>query len=59
MICEHIFNGAALIEKLLGTVPNVRKIFLLIKEKDKKAIIDGLKFEVCNLNKLLFVCILF
>ena len=59
MICEYIFNGAAFIEKILRTVPDVGKIFLLIKAKDKKAAIDRLKIEVCNLNKLLFVCVHF
>ena len=48
MICEHIFNGAALIEKILRTVLDVGKFFLLIKAKDKKAAIDWLKIEVCN-----------
>ena len=52
-------NGAAFIEKILRTVPDVGKIFLVIKAKDKKTAIDRLKIKVCNLNKLLFVCVYF
>ncbi|XP_030930989.1 fatty acyl-CoA reductase 2-like [Quercus lobata] len=48
MICEYIFNGAAFIEKILRTVPDVGKIFLLIKAKDKKAAIDRLKIEILD-----------
>ena len=46
MICEYIFNGAAFIEKILRTVPDVGKIFLLIKANDKEAAIHRLKTEV-------------
>ena len=42
-----IFNGAAFVEKMLRTVPDVGKIFLLIKANDKEAAIDRLKNEVC------------
>ena len=40
---------------MLRTVPDVGKIFLLIKANDKEAAIDRLKNEVCYVQMLLFV----
>uniref|UniRef100_A0A7N2MCY1 Fatty acyl-CoA reductase n=1 Tax=Quercus lobata TaxID=97700 RepID=A0A7N2MCY1_QUELO len=50
-----MFLRRAFIEKILRTVPDVGKIFLLIKAKDKKAAIDRLKIEI--LDSELFKCL--
>ena len=55
VIWEYIFNGAAFIEKMLRTISDVGKIFLLIKAKDKEAAIHRLKIEVCNNIKIFFL----
>ena len=52
VIWEYIFNGTAFIEKMLRTIPDVGKIFLLIKAKDKEAAIHRLKTEVCYYIKI-------
>ncbi|KAK4591650.1 hypothetical protein RGQ29_016186 [Quercus rubra] len=49
------FLGKAFIEKLLRTIPDVGKIFLLIKAKDKEAAIHRLKTEI--LDSELFKCL--
>ncbi|KAK6944008.1 Fatty acyl-coenzyme A reductase, NAD-binding domain [Dillenia turbinata] len=40
------FLGKVLVEKLLRTVPNVGKIFVLIQAKDQEAALHRLKSEV-------------
>ena len=55
VIWEYIFNGAAFIEKMLRTISDVGKIFLLIKAKDKEAAIHRLKIEVSNNIKIFFL----
>ncbi|KAK9288642.1 hypothetical protein L1049_017102 [Liquidambar formosana] len=49
------FVAKVLIEKLLRTVPNVGKIFVLIKAKNKEAALDRLKNEV--IDSELFECL--
>ncbi|XP_030966446.1 fatty acyl-CoA reductase 2-like isoform X2 [Quercus lobata] len=49
------FLGKAFIEKMLRTIPDVGKIFLLIKAKDKEAAIHRLKTEI--LDSELFKCL--
>ena len=44
----HMLKPAVLIEKILRTMPDVGKIYLLIKAKDKEAAIARLKNEVCS-----------
>ena len=39
---------AVLIEKILRTMPDVGKIYLLIKAKGKEAAIARLKNEICS-----------
>ncbi|KAM1306330.1 hypothetical protein ACFX2H_008733 [Malus domestica] len=43
------FLAKVLIEKILRTAPDVGKIFLLIKAKNKEAAMERLKTEVCVL----------
>ncbi|XP_050281931.1 uncharacterized protein LOC126722833 [Quercus robur] len=51
------FLGKAFIEKMLRTIPDVGKIFLLIKAKDKEAAIHRLKTEVrYNIKIFLLLC---
>lgn len=55
--CDHILISffiylfisinAVLIEKILRTMPDVGKIFLLIKAKNEEAAMERLKNEVC------------
>ena len=40
---------------MLRTIPDVGKIFLLIKAKDKEAAIHRLKTEVCYYIKIFFL----
>ncbi|XWS43283.1 hypothetical protein CRYUN_Cryun16bG0089700 [Craigia yunnanensis] len=49
------FLAKVLIEKILRTVPDVGKIFLLIKAKSKEAAIERLKSEIINAE--LFKCL--
>ncbi|KAK6944000.1 Fatty acyl-coenzyme A reductase, NAD-binding domain [Dillenia turbinata] len=49
------FLGKVLVEKLLRTVPNVGKIFVLIQAKDQEAALRRLKSEI--INSELFKCI--
>uniref|UniRef100_A0A2N9IQZ7 Fatty acyl-CoA reductase n=1 Tax=Fagus sylvatica TaxID=28930 RepID=A0A2N9IQZ7_FAGSY len=46
------FLAKAFVEKMLRTVPDVGKIFLLIKANDKEAAIDRLKNEAFMMRKL-------
>lgn len=41
-------NFSVLIEKMLRTAPDVHKIFVLIKAKNKEAVVERLKNEVWN-----------
>ncbi|XWS56140.1 hypothetical protein CRYUN_Cryun09bG0061000 [Craigia yunnanensis] len=49
------FLAKVLIEKILRTVPDVGKIFLLIKAKNKEAAMERLKSEIINAE--LFKCL--
>ncbi|KAK6941971.1 Fatty acyl-coenzyme A reductase, NAD-binding domain [Dillenia turbinata] len=49
------FLGKVLIEKILRTVPDVGKIFLLINAKNKEAAMERLKGEI--INSALFKCL--
>ncbi|KAG1334159.1 fatty acyl-CoA reductase 2-like [Cocos nucifera] len=49
------FLGKVLIEKILRTNPDVGKIYVLIKAKDKEAAMERLKCEIVNIE--LFRCL--
>ncbi|XAR54294.1 Long-chain-fatty-acyl-CoA reductase [Bertholletia excelsa] len=49
------FLGKVLLEKVLRTVPDVGKIFLLIKAKDREEAVERLKTEI--MNSELFKCL--
>uniref|UniRef100_A0A2K2A4W9 Fatty acyl-CoA reductase n=1 Tax=Populus trichocarpa TaxID=3694 RepID=A0A2K2A4W9_POPTR len=51
----HMLKPAVLIEKILRTMPDVGKIYLFIKAKDKEAAIARLKNEIINAE--LFKCL--
>ena len=48
------YEFSVLIEKILRTVPDVGKIFLLIKAKSKEAAMQRLKNEVSFVSNLMF-----
>ncbi|KAK9153356.1 hypothetical protein Sjap_000836 [Stephania japonica] len=49
------FLAKVLVEKILRTIPDVGKIYLLIQAKDNEAALDRLKNEI--INKELFKCL--
>ncbi|KAK9128386.1 hypothetical protein Syun_017183 [Stephania yunnanensis] len=53
--CHWVFSKRFLVEKILRTIPDVGKIYLLIQAKDNDAALDRLKNEI--INKELFKCL--